>query len=128
MPGGGFVESQVPDGGSINPVGDSIVIETTENSPDALWVTYRPDLAALPADAQIISVDTRVCGQGTGQFWEQYGPVGSNPNEYEVTQPEADGCWHFTDAPADDLSVIASVMLQSSLSIEKVEYTVTFVR
>jgi hypothetical protein len=126
--GADFVESQVPDGGSITPSEDGIVIQTTENSPDALWVTYRPDLAELPAGAQVLKVDTRVCGQGTGQFWEQYGPVGSNPNEYEVAQPEADGCWHFTDAPADDLSVIASVMLQSSLYVEKVEYTVTFVR
>jgi len=123
--GSAYTSSQVPDGASIVQSGDGIVLETTTNSPDALWVTYNLDAAALPPGAVVEKVDARVCGQGAGQFWELYGPVGSNPTEYEVSQPEADGCWHFTDAPGDDLSVIVATMLESTLYIETVEYTVT---
>jgi hypothetical protein len=123
--GNAYSSSQVPDGGSIKQSGDGIVLETTTNAPDVLWVTYTLDAAALPPGAVVEKVDTRVCGQGDGQFWEVYGPVGSTPTEQEVSQPEADGCWHFTDAPGDDLSVIVSTMLESTMYIETVEYTVT---
>lgn len=125
--GAAFVESQVPDGGSINPAGDGIVIETTQDGPDSLWVTYRLDPAELPAGAQVLNVDTRVCGNVAGQSWDLSGPLGGTPTEYRTSQPDADGCWHFTDAPADDVSVTASVTLVSSLSIDKVEFTVRFV-
>ena len=124
--GSKFVFSQVPDGGKITPQGDGIIISTTSSSSDALWVTYRLDPSVLPAGAVISSVNAKICGQGAGQFWEAYGPVGSTPTEYEARPPDADGCWHFTDAPPTDISVIASTMLDSQMYIDRIEFTVTF--
>src|SRR4051794_20613366 len=124
--GSAFVASIVPDGGVIDPTTNGVILATTANVSDALSVTYAFDASQLPAGAVISKLDTRICGRGEGQFWEVYGPVGSNPTEYEVTPPEADGCWHFSDAPDEDLSVVASTMLDSRLYVEKVEYTVTF--
>lgn len=126
--GTGFVESQVPAGGSITPDGDGIVIQTTDSAVDALWVTYRLDVSALPRGSQVINVDARMCGYAAGHFWNIRGPFGSSPSEFEVAQPGADGCWHFANAPATDMSITASTMLKSSLRIKKVEYTVTFAR
>jgi hypothetical protein len=123
--GGAFVDSQVPDGGSITAQNDGIIIATTSHASDEASVTYRLDPSELPEGAVITEVDTKVCGQGVGQFWETYGPVGGTPTEYEAVPPDADGCWHFTNAPADDISVIASTMLDSQLYVDHVEFTVT---
>ena len=76
----------------------------------------------------IVNVDVRICGRGEGDFWEVYGPDGGDPFEYEVLPPQADGCWHFNGAPGHDLSVIGAVMLRSRMTIEFVEYAITFGR
>ena len=113
----------MPDGAELSRNGDLAVLRTTSTSADVLWVTYRVDPAQL-GGATIRTVDTAICGRGQGQFWEVYGPTGSNPVEYEVVPPSADGCWHFVDAATDDVSAIAIVMLESQLIIERVEFTV----
>jgi hypothetical protein len=117
---------QMPDNARLARNGDSLVLVTTAETPDVLWVTYRLDPALLPAGVIIHSVDADICGTGGGEFYEVYGPTGSDPTEYEVTPPDADGCWHFRDAPTTDMSVIASTMLDSQLVIERVVFTVTF--
>lgn len=125
LTGAQFSSSDVPDSGQLARNGDLAVLRTTANSADALWVIYKLDPAQLPAGTTIYSVDTAICGQGSGDFWEVYGPSGSDPAEYEVVPPSADGCWHFAGAPAaDDISAIAVVMIQSQLIIERVVFTV----
>ena len=126
MLGKQFTTYEVPEEGSLLLNGDSLVLRTTDDSSDALWVIYSLDPTALPAGARVHSISTAICGRGSGTFWEVYGPTGSDPLEYEVTPPDADGCWHFTDAQTGDMSAIAATMLDSTLVIDRVVFTVTF--
>jgi hypothetical protein len=123
--GSQYVESVVPPGATLSRDGDAARLSTGESNGEPLWVTYRLPADQLP-DTHITNVDTRVCGSGSGDFWEAYGPTNSDPMEYEVTPPEADGCWHFVNAPGTDLSVIAAVMLDSVMTIDYIEFSVTF--
>lgn len=123
-----FTTYQVPEEGSLLLNGDSLVLRTTDDSTDVLWVVYRLDPGLLPAGATVYSVSSKVCGHGSGQFWEIYGPTGSEPHEYEVVPPEADGCWHFHDAQTTDISAIAATMLDSTMVVDRVIFTVTFAR
>jgi hypothetical protein len=70
-------------------------------------------------------MDVLVCGTASGDFWESYGPQGSDPTEYEVVPPESDGCWHYRDAPGPDTTVKAFVHLATTFTITRIEYTVT---
>ena len=129
--GGAFVSSDVPDGGSISPSRDGIVLETMATSTDALSVNYQLDPELLPVGRTIIKFDAQICGEGQGQSWEVSGPVGSTPTDYASAPPDADGCWHFSgvpasDAPTNDMAVTASTTLESQLYIERVVYAVTF--
>jgi hypothetical protein len=85
------------------------------------WSSFRPD---LPAGAVITQVETRVCGRGGGDFYEVYGPYDSDPVEYEVTPPAADGCWHFV-GPSSDWYVTIYVYGDSTMTIERIEFAVT---
>ena len=127
MLGKDYTSYQLPEGASLLLNGNSLVLHTTEDSPDALWVTYTLNPALLPQGAQIHSVSVDVCGRGSGFFWEAYGPPGSDPLEYEIVPPDADGCWHFHDAQTTDLSAIAATMLESTMVIDQVVFKVTFV-
>ena len=69
-----------------------------------------------------------VCGSGSGDFWEAYGPPGSSPDEYEVVPPSADGCWHFNDAPGPDTTVLVKLRLASTMTISRLEYVLTVSR
>jgi hypothetical protein len=126
MTGIQYTSYQMPDQARLVRNGDSLVLVTTSETPDVLWVTYSLDPALLPAGVIIHSVDAAICGQGGGTFYEIYGPTGSDPTEYEVTPPDPDGCWHFRDAATTDMSAIVSTMLDSQLVIDRVEFTVTF--
>lgn len=66
------------------------------------------------------SVDVRICGSGSGDFWETYGPEGSDPVEHEVAAPDADGCWHYNGAPGPDTAVKAIIRLASTMTISRV--------
>lgn len=124
--GNSYISADVPSHGRLLNTQRGALLETSRDSSDALWVTYDLPAESLPAGAVVHSVDVRICGVGEGDFWEVYGPPGGEPFEYEVIAPAADGCWHFSDAPPGDMTVIAAVMLQSRLLIESVEYTITF--
>ena len=126
MTGAEYTTYQMPEDASLLLNGESLVLRTTEDSSDALWVTYTLDPSRLPAGAIVHSVSVAVCGYGSGQFWEVYGPTGADPHEYEVVPPEADGCWHFRDVQTADLSTIAATMLESTMVIDRVVFTVTF--
>ena len=75
----------------------------------------------------MISVETRVCGQGGGDFYEVYGPYGADPVEYEVKPPAADGCWHFV-GEGSDYDVTVYVYVHATLIVDRIEYLVTFDR
>lgn len=126
LTGAQYSSYQIPEAASLLLNGDALVMRTTSESDDAMWVTYRIEPTQLPAGATVHSVSVAICGYGSGQFWEVYGPTGSEPHEYEVVPPDADGCWHFRDAQTNDISAIAGTMLESTMVIERVVFTVTF--
>jgi hypothetical protein len=110
--------------------GGGIRLDADGSSAEELTATYRFPASALPAGKIIRRIDTKVCGSGSGDFWESYGPPGSTPVEYEVEPPAADGCWHFAGAPGPDSTVIVVVNINpinvpSSMVIESVIYTIT---
>jgi hypothetical protein len=120
-----YAESIVPRNGKLTRSGPRVTLDTTRSLGEPLWVTWRLPASALPANAVVVNVDVRMCGYGDGDFWEVYGPDGGEPFEYEVMRAGPDGCWSFSGAPGHDLSVVAGVMLQSRLVIERIEYTIT---
>ncbi len=85
------------------------------------WV-FAP--SGLPPDALVSHIETRVCGRGTGDFYEVYGPYGSDPVEYEVKPPSDDGCWHFSGGPSD-YNVTVYVYGDSTLTIDRIEMDIT---
>ena len=102
----------------------SVVVTGTADDSNPTTLMWELPKSAIPAGSKIARLDTLICGSGEGNFWEVYGPDGSDPEEYEGAQPAADGCWHFTRAPGLDTSVHADIQLASSLRIDRVVYTV----
>lgn len=123
-----YVDAVIPPEARLSRFGGSVSLDTTRSAGLPLWVTWRLSPDVLPPNAVIVSVDVKICGDGEGDFWEVYGPDGGEPFEYEVLPPQADGCWHFTDAPGHDLSVIGGVMLRSRMVIDHIEFAITFGR
>ena len=99
----------------------AVLASTADDSQPTTIVYYLPK-GSVPAGRQIARLDTTVCGSGGGNFWEVYGPDGSDPVEYEAQLP-VNGCWSFTRAPGTDTGVHADVQLQSRLQIDRVTYT-----
>lgn len=126
LDGAAFTAVDVPDGARVRRSGTDVILDSTRDAPGSTKVFWLLDPSALPQGRTIESVDGRICGIGEGDFWEVYGPPGSEPEEYEVTQPEADGCWHFGDAPGDYLEFHAEVEADSTLTITQVVYEIKF--
>ena len=126
LDGSAYSSAIVPDGSRVRRVGQSAVIISTRDSADSTWVTWTMPEGSLPANAHITRVDAAICGSGEGDFWEVYGPAGSDPAEYEATLPSGDGCWHFMNAPGNGLDVTAGALLESHMTITAVEFVVTF--
>lgn len=124
--GSAYFAADVPLGSRLRRVGTSAVILSTSETSDTTTVSWRPGPGALPAGRDVIDVKTSICGSGSGDFWEVYGPTGSDPAEYEVTPPGDDGCWHFSDAPGTTLTVLGIALLDSTLTITSVEYLINF--
>lgn len=101
-----------------------IVMETGRALTNAVAVDYRVPPGSIPSGRSIVSIDTKVCGSGSGDFWEAYGPDGGEPDEYEARDPEADGCWHFTGAPGPDSTTRAATQYQSKMRVDQVIYTI----
>lgn len=101
-----------------------IVVTTSRNAGHPLHMEWNLDPSALPAGGTISSVDTRVCGHGSGDFYEVYGPFDADPIEYEAKPPGLDGCWHFTGGPSD-FHVTIYAYDDSSLAIDRIEFVVT---
>ena len=124
--GGAFISSDVPDGGSVVPSSDGVLLTTSATSSGTLSVTYQLDPQLLPPGARVRKVETTVCGNGRGQSWNVSGPSGTWPADYSSVPAGADGCWHFSGTAGSDASVIASTTLDSQLFIGKIVFTVTF--
>jgi hypothetical protein len=124
--GGAFVSSDVPEGGSVVPSSDGVLLATSATSSDTLSVTYQLDPQLVPAGERVEKVETTVCGEGRGASWNVSGPSGSWPADYSNVPAGADGCWHFSGASGSDAAVIASTSLESQLFISKIVFTVTF--
>ena len=88
-------------------------------------LTYVLPPSSVPAGARIARLDVAVCGDGSGDFWETYGPSDMEPIEYEVVPPEADGCWHYTGGTGQDSTVLAIIHLESRFQIDEIVYTIT---
>lgn len=124
VPGDQYELADVPENGTVTPLpGGAVRLETTRIISAQLMVTWFVPEGSVPEGTTITGVDVAVCGSGDGDFYETYGPEGSDPMEHEVEPPDADGCWHYNDAIGDDTSVIAITRLASHLIIERVEYT-----
>jgi len=124
LKGNEYEDAQIPLGGTIDQLsGGAIQMTTGTAYSDEMTVTYRLD---LPAGQVVKSYVVKVCGTGSGRFWETYGPPGSNPVEYEAAAPAGDGCWHFTGGSMTDTTVLAIIGGGSTMRINRVDYVLTF--
>jgi hypothetical protein len=122
--GSAYVDSVIPPGGLItNLAGGAIKMTTGTANSDELTVTYR---LTLPAGRTVTRYQVNVCGAGSGNFWETYGPPGASPSEYEFEPPAGDGCWHFTGGSMTDTTVLAIIGLGSQMRIDRIDYILTF--
>lgn len=120
-----YSNADIPSNGSVTKQGDAVILKTTRDQSAFLVVEWTVPPGALPPGAKIARIDTLVCGSGKGDFWETYGPDGSDPYEYAVEEPAADGCWHFTNAPGPDTIVIASTRTEATMRVDRIVYTIT---
>jgi hypothetical protein len=121
-------KSDIPPEDKVDPLANGeIRITTTRSAGYPLYIEWTLDTGVFPADAKVVSVETRVCGHGEGDFYEVYGPYGSDPVEYEVKPPAADGCWHFV-GEGSDYDVTVYVYDDAVMTIERIEFVVTFDR
>jgi hypothetical protein len=81
----------------------------------------------MPPGATAASVVTVVCGEGSGDWWEVYGPYGSDEFEYEITPPGPDGCWRFHERGRhSDFRVEIWLSGDAQMTISRIEFHVTF--
>jgi hypothetical protein len=108
--------------------GCAITLVTQKPDPEFMVMFYRLPDGLVPVGAQIERIDTLVCGRVEGELWEVYGPHGSNPIEYENSQPSgSDGCWHFEGGDGIDSDVTLYIRDDTEWRVEEIRYTVTLV-
>jgi len=124
--GSKYINPSLASNGKVTKLANGGMIMSSDRTiSDPSEVQYRIPAGQIPAGTRITRIDVAVCGLGQGDFWESYGPSGSDPDEYEVTKPAADGCWHFNGGTGKDSLVRVAVEKLSSLRIDEVVYTVT---
>jgi hypothetical protein len=114
----GTTLSKTPTGG--------VRAESTRAGEGSLYVEWVLPESVFPAGARVANVHTLVCGSASGDFYEVYGPYGADEIEYEASPPSPDGCWHFTKDPGSDYRVEIYVNGDSTMTIERIEFRVTF--
>ena len=123
VPGNEYADANIPSNGSVTDLGNGAIQLTTNNTTsDQLTVTYR---AEIPAGKTVVAFQVKVCGAGSGNFWETYGPPGSQPDEYEYLPPAADGCWHFSGGAMTDTTVLAIIFGNAQMRVDRVDYLLT---
>jgi hypothetical protein len=124
--GNQFVKSVVPTNAKVTRLPSGAALLTSDRTySDPTTVTYVLPQGSLPAGTKISRLDVAVCGDGSGDFWETYGPSDMEPIEYEVVPPGADGCWHYVGGSGRDSTVLGIIHLESRFQIDKVVYTIT---
>jgi hypothetical protein len=124
VPGTGYVRlDESP--GKVTRDGDTLIVETERGTFISTRIGYDLPDGTFPPDTVFSRIDMKLCGSGTGDFWEVYAPSGGEPLEQEVTQPADDGCWHFDGAAEGDPYFEAFVNGGSRMVIDKVVYTLT---
>ena len=109
------------------PDGAVKVVSTRESKADQYveWITE--PTTVLPPGAEAATVLTIVCGSGEGDWWEVYGPYGSDEFEYELVPPRPDGCWHFNERGRyTDFRVEIWLSGNATMTISRIEFHVTF--
>ncbi len=126
VPGQAYAGVEIPENGSVTKLaGGGIVMKTTRELSEPMTVTYELPLSKLPSGMKVVRVDAAICGLASGDFWESYGPTGSEPYENEVSLPGPDGCWHYLGGSISDTAAFAIIRTETSFRIDRVVYTVT---
>ena len=125
VPGTAYVRLDEQEGGSVTAHGDALVIQTVRDVYFSTRIGYDLPPGSVPSGTTFARIDMKLCGSASGDFWETYAPDGGEPFEQEVTQPEADGCWHFDGADGGDPYFESFVVGKSTMRIEKVVYKLT---
>lgn len=115
--------AEVPPDATLTRLGDgSVVLETGASSTAPLTLAWRLPSPPITPGSRPAGIVVRVCGSASGDFWEVYGPVGGEPEEYEVEAPDSAGCWEFATAPDAELTVRVATELRTRMIVERIEY------
>jgi hypothetical protein len=125
VPGSAYVRLDESPDNKITPDGDVLVVETVRGSFMSTRIGWELPPGSVPPGTTFSRIDMKICGSGSGDFWETYAPSGGEPLEQEVTQPTADGCWHFDGAADGDPYFKSFVNGNSRMRIERIVYTLT---
>ena len=125
--GADYVDSAIAPNATATRLADgSVLLQSTRMYSYPTTLTYTLPGDRLPPGTHITGIlATKVCGSASGDFWESYGPDGSEPTEHEFGPPQPDGCWHYGAAPGPDTTVTVGMRTQTTYTITRVEYTVT---
>ncbi len=124
-----YVSADVPSNGTLTRAANGVLTMTTTRLISAqLEVEWELPPDAIPPGYTLQQLDVKVCGTGNGDFWETYGPEGSEPVEHEATPPDRDGCWSYRGALGPDTKVIAIVRLGTTMVIQRIEFAATVSR
>jgi hypothetical protein len=127
LDGADYIDHYGPPESTLTTLDDgSIRMENRRPSGVSLEVDWELPPGSLPPGATILNVDARVCGEGSGDFWESYGPEGADPVEHEAQPPAADGCWHYRGGPGPETRVEAYVVGNSVFVVDRIEYDITY--
>ncbi|MBM4407457.1 MAG: hypothetical protein FJ038_02370 [Chloroflexi bacterium] len=109
------------------PDGSIRVVSTRASNADQYVEWWVDESVIMPPGSQAARVVTVVCGGGSGDWWEVYGPYGSDEFEFEVTGPGSDGCWYFNESGRHtDFRVEIWLSRNAEMTISRIEFHVTF--
>jgi len=124
--GAQYVDAVVAQNAKVTQIASGgVLISSDRTYSDQTTVTWKLPVSSLPAGTRIARLDVAVCGSAEGDFWETYGPPGTEPVENEVTPPASDGCWHYLGGSGRDSTVTGIIHLESKLWIDRLVYTIT---
>ena len=124
-----YVEARIRGDARLEPLPDGgiRVVSTRASNADQYVEWWVDESVIMPPGSQANKVLTIVCGNGSGDWWEVYGPWGSDEFEVEVTGPGSDGCWYFNESGRyTDFRVEIWLSGNSEITIRSIEFQVTF--
>ena len=124
-----YAEARIRGDARLEPLPDGSirVVSTRASNADQYVEWLVEDERIMPPGMQAARVVTLVCGRGSGDWWEVYGPYGSEEFEYEVTAPGEDGCWAFNETGRyTDFRVEIWLSGNAEMTISRIEFRVTY--